>query len=58
MVTDDGQQRDDALGGASAGRVVPQQQRQGDELLAGHVVELEHDKFQQTKILFLFKKKV
>ena len=54
VVTDDGQQKDDALGGASAGRVVPQQQRQGDELLAGHVVELEHDKFQQTKILFLF----
>ena len=35
------------------GCVIPQQKRKGNQLLAGHVVELENHKFQQSEIFLL-----
>jgi hypothetical protein len=33
--------------------MIPQEQRQGNELLARHVVELEHNEFEEAKEFFL-----
>jgi hypothetical protein len=54
-VPQNGEEDDHALNTALRviGCVIPQQKRKGNQLLAGHVVELENHKFQQSEIFLL-----